>query len=46
MAATMLSLIHILAGKDKIRINFSHEKKNMVIEGMKIFSAIIREMVE
>lgn len=35
-----------MAGKDKIRINFSHEKKNMVIEGMKIFSAIIREMVE
>ena len=34
-----------MAGKDKIRINFSHEKKNMAIEGMKIFSSIIQDMV-
>lgn len=31
-------------GKDKIRINFSHEKKQMIIEGMKIFSNLIKNM--
>ena len=35
-----------MGGKNKIRINFSHEKKSMLIEGMKVFSSIIREMAE
>lgn len=35
-----------MGGKNKIRINFSHEKKSMLIEGMKVFSEIIREHVK
>ncbi len=33
-------------GKDKIRINFSNEKKQMIVEGMKIFSSLIKEIAE
>ena len=35
-----------MGGKNKIRINFSHEKKSMLIEGMKVFSEIIREFAK
>lgn len=32
-------------GKDKLRINFSHEKGAMIIQGMKILTRIIKEKI-